>query len=177
MGATCVEMQLATKRNFPAERKTKDHSDKDWDSARLKYVTTKISFAALSKLFGIPEGSLMKHASREEWKKERADYAANLSKVVKEETTSDKVKVLKEWNEDTIVEAKRLREAARRQFMRKLANGEWRFNKNISSSAITAAATANVSADKLVRLALGVATDNTNPNAKSELPASVDDFV
>lgn len=172
-------MQLATKRNLnrTAVRKTNDHSDADWEAMRLKFVTTKMSFAALAREFKVPDDVIRKHARRGEWEKERTEYIENLGKHVKEQTTKEKVDFLTKWNDETLVEAQRLREAARRQFMRPMANGEWRFNKHISASAIQAAAAANVSADKLVRLALGVSTDNTNPNAKSDLPASVDDFV
>lgn len=168
---------MVAKKNVTAERKTKDHSGADWDAMRLKFVTTKITITALAKEFGVPKGSVSKHASREGWEAERKEWSENLAKEVKEKVTLDKAKFLTEWNDDTLVEAGRLREAARRQFMRQMADGRWRFNTHISASAIQAAAAANVSADKLVRLALGVATDNTNPNAKSELPTSVDDFV
>jgi hypothetical protein len=169
---------LATKRNSKAEQgRRADHSGYDWEAARLKFVTTKMTKELVAKEFGIPRNILIKHSTREGWNAERDEYSVTLTKRVVEQSIADKAKFLEQWNEETLVEAQRLREAARRQFMRPLADGRWRFEKHISAVSIQAAASANVSADKLVRLALGVATDNHNTGAKSELPLNIDDFA
>lgn len=171
---------MATKKNataVPAKRKYKKTTDVDWDGARLKYVTTAgASLADVARDFKVDEKVLRSRSRREGWEQEKTDFRGNLSEVVKEQATSVQAEALKRWNEDTLIEAGYLREAARRQYMRPMANGKWRFNTHVSAAGITAAATANVAADKLARLALGTATEN-HQNTNRNLPVTVDDFV
>jgi len=150
--------------------------DHDWDAARLEFVSTKKTYTVVAKNHGIREGLMRKRAQREGWSAQRKEFSQQVVAKATEEVQEDLVKMLKEWNRDTLTEAHRLREAARSFFMRKRADGRWIPTSKISAQGLTAAASANMTADKLARLALGTSTENNN-NKNTSLPVSVDEFV
>lgn len=150
--------------------------DHDWEAAKLEFVTSKKTYAVVAKNQGIREGLMRKRAQREGWAAARKEFSHQVAEAVVEDVHGDLVQKLKQWNRDTIIEAERLREAARSFFMRKRADGRWVGTTKISAQGLTAAASANMTADKLARLALGTSTENTN-NTNRNLPASVDDFI
>lgn len=148
--------------------------DHDWNGAKAKFVSTRITYIKLAEEFGIREGLLRKRAQREKWPLERREFSQRVVDDAKASVAREIVVGLKEWNADTLVEAERLRESARRLFMRKRTDGRWLFLDTVSANNLAAAATTNLAADKLARLALGASTEN---NTNRSLPASVDDFV
>ncbi len=149
----------------------KDH---DWAGAKKAWVTSTSTFETVGKKLGIPPGLMRKRAGREGWKAEREEFSRRVEAEVTEELIETTVKDLKEWNTETLTEARRLREAARSLFMRKRTDGRWIHTTKVSAQGLQAAAAANMTADKLARLALGASTDN---QSHRQLPASVDDFV
>ena len=150
--------------------------DHDWTGARTRYVSSRSTFEVVAKEFKIPASLMRKRAGREGWQRERKEFSHQVDQTVLDEVLDNRVKQLKDWNKDTLVEATRLREAARSFFMRKRADGQWVATTKISAQGLTAAASANMTADKLARLALGTSTEN-NQNTNTNLPAGVDDFV
>lgn len=152
----------------------------DKDACRLEYVSSMKSLAEVARQFGVGVAAMRRWNRDEGWDAARAEYRERFL----QETTQSKIDSaaarLAQWNEETLLHAGLLREAARRQFQYQVegpAGKEpvWRFRTDSSAKDISAAAAAYVASDKLARLALGASTDNVN-NVNKSLPATVDDF-
>lgn len=149
----------------------------DWTSMKAEYISapTRIEYEVLAKKYGTTRIVVARRAQEEDWKSAREIACDEVVSRSTRESIENRVARLAIWNEESILEAGWLREAARKLYMRHTEEG-WKFNKDIDHKSISAAAAAHVAADKLARLALGASTDNLNQQ-HSTLPASVDDFV
>lgn len=146
----------------------------DRNGIRIEYVTGAATLEALGKKFGVRPPILRRWAKDDDWEQQRRDYRDQFHQSVVEAKIENAVVQLARWNEDTLLHAGLLREAARRQFQYQTEDG-WRFRDDCSSKAISAAAAAYVASDKMARLALGASTEN-NDNVNKSLPATVEDF-
>jgi hypothetical protein len=151
----------------------------DWDAAKLEFVTSHCTLETISEKFNIPRTSVARHSRQENWKGLREEYRAKFQDSVIAAKVDNAVDRIKVWNEETLIHAGLLREAAQRmiQYPVKEAGGKvvWRYHDKLPANSLTAAAAAYVASDKLARLALGASTDNVNQTNKN-LPATVDDF-
>jgi hypothetical protein len=157
-----------------AQKGTTNVPGVDRDAIRLDYVTSSVTLEACAKKYGVKGPTLRKWAREDHWDAERREYRERFHEQATQSKIDNAAARLAQWNEETLLHAGLLREAARRQFQYQTEDG-WRFREDASSKQITAAAAAHVAADKLARLALGASTENVNQNNKL-LPATVDDF-
>jgi hypothetical protein len=152
-----------------------DTKDYEWNAYRTQYITSNITYDKLAKEHKLDPQLLRKRASREQWGVKRKEFGEALTREVGAQVVEVSKEALVEWNEDILVDAKRLKEAARRLFM-KLENGKWTHRKDVAYGALGAAASAMMNADRIARLAMGASTDNRN-NTNRNLPLSIEELV
>jgi hypothetical protein len=165
---------------LPSKQRGQIHDPNvDKDAIRLEFVTSQVPIAQLARDHGLRVTKLQRWARDEDWDSARKEYREKFLEQTTQSKIANAAARLTQWNEETMVHAGLLREAARRQFQYEAQEPgmmpQWRFKKDVSAKDISAAASAHVAADKLARLALGASTDNVN-NVNKSLPATVDDF-
>ncbi len=148
----------------------------DWAALRVEYINGAMQYKELADKHGLKEGTVRQRANREGWVEERNAVSRAVTQAVTQKATAEKVDVLEKWNQATIKEAEMLRVAARTLYMTKDAEGRMTIKADLEPAQLNAAQSANLAADRMVRLATGSSTENNSITTK-ELPASVDDFV
>lgn len=138
----------------------------DWDALKQEYVLNGTSFVALAEKYKVSETSIRKRSSRNNWPVERQAAVAKLEERSFELMQEDRAKQLAAWNDEDIKLARAMRGRAAQMMM----SDELDANtlRSISSVADTA--------QKIARLAFGVATENQTVTAKT-LPTSIHEFV
>ena len=137
----------------------------DWASIRVQYVGSALTFKAIGDRHGLKEGTVRQRANREGWVEQRNAASRAVTQKAEALLTESRVDELARFNRDDLEMAQAIRVKA--QSLMRLTN---------RPADLRALAGAVESAQKVGRLALGAATENTSVTTK-ELPASVDEFV
>lgn len=139
----------------------------DWGALRTEYINGTMSLRELAEANGIKAAGLMNRAAKEGWDAERKRFQAESSKRALEIAADERADRLAKFNAQDLKIAEGMK--AKAVVMLKAAEDER-----------TLATLARVfeSAQRIGRLALGAATENTEAKVTTrELPASVDEFV
>lgn len=126
----------------------------DWPKLKLEYVHGVMTMRQLADTHGIKAAGLMKRAASEKWDASRKQLSAQVSKVANTVLTESRATILSKFNEDDLKVARAIRAKAANM----LSNAS-------SPQDISALARAFDTAQKIGRLALGAATENTNMTA------------
>ena len=137
----------------------------DWTALRVEYVNSVLQYKELADKHGMKEGTVRQRANREDWAKERNAVSRAVTQKAEAALSEDRVVALAQFNADDLAIAREIRSRAQAMMSDELRPNDLR-----------ALAGAVESAQKVGRLALGAATENTTVTTK-ELPASVDEFV
>lgn len=148
----------------------------DWAALRVEYINGSMQYKELAATHGLKEGTVRQRGNREKWTDERNALSRAVTQAVTQKATEEKIDLLEKWNQSTIKEAEMLRIAARSLYMEKSLDGQMRIKAGLEPAQLNAAQSANLTADRLVRLATGSSTENSMVTTK-ELPSSVNEFI
>lgn len=137
----------------------------DWAKLKLEYVHGTMTLRELADTHGINAAGVMKRSQRDDWDIERQQVSASVSKAANEALGETRAIELAKFNDDDLKVARGIRAKAAAMMA-----------KVESPAELRALAGAFDTAQKIGRLALGAATENSVVTTK-ELPASIDEFV
>lgn len=137
----------------------------DWTKLRLDYIHGNMTLRELAEQNNIKSAGVMRRAANEGWDADRKQESAKVSKVANEALSDTRASELSKFNEDDLKVARAIRGKAAAML-----------NTAQSAQELSALARSFDIAQKIGRLALGAATENSIVTNK-ELPASVDEFV
>lgn len=137
----------------------------DWTKLRLDYIHGNMTLRELAEKNNIKAAGVMRRAANEGWDSDRKQESAKVSKVANEALSDTRANELSKFNEDDLKVARAIRGKAAAML-----------NTALSAQELSALARSFDIAQKIGRLALGAATENSVVTNK-ELPVSVDEFV
>lgn len=138
----------------------------NWTKLRLDYIHGNMTMRELADTNKIKSAGVMRRAANEGWDAERKQESAKVSKVANEVLGDTRAIELAKFNEDDLKVARAIRAKAANML------------SNVSSpQEISALARAFDTAQKIGRLALGAATENTNVSTRTLDPLKDDDFL
>ncbi len=143
----------------------------DWTALRLEYVNSTITLRALADKHGIKAAGVMRRAANEGWDAERKQRSAEVSEYSQTALTDERASELAQFNRTDLQLAKAIRVMVARRIERVSQS-----RAQMKSAELATLARAVETAQKIGRLALGAATENTVTQTKM-LPASVDEFL
>lgn len=137
----------------------------DWTKLRIEYVTSSITLRELAEKHGIKAAGVMRRAANEQWESVRKQESAKVIMASLSASVPERASELEKFNAEDLALANLIRAKARDML-----------DDAASPSDLKALSGAIDTAQKVGRLALGAATENTSVTTR-ELPASIDDFV
>jgi hypothetical protein len=138
----------------------------NWTKLRLDYIHGNMTLRELAEQNKIKSAGVMRRAANEGWDSDRKQESAKVSKVANEVLTDTRAAELSKFNDDDLKVARAIRAKA--------ANMLSAVN---SAQDISALARAFDTAQKIGRLALGAATENTNVSTRTLEPLQDTDFL
>jgi uncharacterized protein YjcR len=138
----------------------------DWTKLRLEYIHGNMTLRELADTHGIKSAGVMRRAANEGWDASRKQESAKVSKVANEVLTDTRATELSKFNDDDLRVARAIRGKAATML-----------NNAQSAQEISSLARAFDIAQKIGRLALGAATENTNVSTRTLDPLKDEDFL
>jgi uncharacterized protein YjcR len=138
----------------------------DWLVIKTDYANSYLTFADLAKKYNVKDVTLRSRSSREDWQRLRNTIQEVATKQANDATISAKVDRLIELNEIDLSAAQALRQKAS-ELMRVVT----------TANELKAIAGTYDIAQKISRLALGAATENTNVSTRTLEPLKDTDFL
>lgn len=138
----------------------------NWAKLRLDYIHGNMSLRELAEQNNIKSAGVMRRAANEGWEASRKQESANVSRLATASLTDTRATELAKFNDDDLRVARAIRAKA--------AN---LLSTVTSPQDIRALASAFDTAQKIGRLALGAATENTSVTTRTLDPLKDEDFL
>lgn len=127
----------------------------DWTKLRAEFIHGTMTMRELAKTHGINSSGVMRRAANEGWDAARKQESAKVSKAANQALGDYRASELSKFNDDDLKVARAIRAKAANMI-----------NGDLSPKDLKALAGAFDTAQKIGRLALGAATENTSLSAQ-----------